>query len=160
NGIHPIDLVVVNLYPFKQTLEKPNVTEEEIIENIDIGGPAMLRASAKNFSSVTVVVDPSDYDSVLHDLKENTLTIGQRKRLAGKVFRHTAHYDAMIARYFTEKTEESFPETYTITYEKVQNLRYGENPHQEAAFYKDPVQTRMGLALAKQLHGKELSFNN
>lgn len=160
NKIHPIDLVVVNLYPFKQTLERTDVTEEEIIENIDIGGPAMLRASAKNFSSVTVVVDPRDYDNVLQQLQDNTLTIQQRKRLAAKVFRHTAHYDAMIARYFTEDTGEGFPETYTITYEKVQNLRYGENPHQEAAFYKDPVQTKKGLATAKQLHGKELSFNN
>lgn len=160
NKIGFIDLVVVNLYPFKQTLEKDGVTEEEIIENIDIGGPAMLRAAAKNFSSVTVVVDPTDYDEVLQQLKENILTIEERKQLAAKVFRHTAHYDTMIARYFAEETEEVFPNKCSITYEKVQNLRYGENPHQEAAFYKDPIQTNLGLASAKQLHGKELSFNN
>jgi phosphoribosylaminoimidazolecarboxamide formyltransferase/IMP cyclohydrolase len=160
NNILPIDMVVVNLYPFKQTLEKEGVSAEEIIENIDIGGPAMLRASAKNFADVTVVVDPSDYDSILKDLRENQLTIDARQKLAAKVFRHTANYDAMIAGYFTEVTEEEFPETYTITYEKVQVLRYGENPHQKAAFYKKSLNTNGSLADAKQLHGKELSYNN
>src|SRR5690625_694721 len=160
NDILPIDMVVVNLYPFKQTLEKEGVSAEEIIENIDIGGPAMLRASAKNFADVTVVVDLSDYDSILKDMQENQLTIGARQKLAAKVFRHTANYDAMIAGYFTEVTEEEFPETYTITYEKVQVLRYGENPHQKAAFYKKSLNTNGSLADAKQLHGKELSYNN
>lgn len=158
--IAPIDMVVVNLYPFKETLEKANVTKEEIIENIDIGGPTMLRSAAKNFADVTVVVDPKDYDSVLAAIEENRLDVAFREKLAAKVFRHTAHYDALIAQYFMEETKETFPETYTVTYEKVQNLRYGENPHQQAAFYKDPVVSGMSIARAKQLHGKELSYNN
>lgn len=158
--IQPIDMVVVNLYPFKQTLAKAGVSEAEIVENIDIGGPTMLRAAAKNFKNVAVVVDPSDYEQVLADLREDTLTDEKRKQLAGKVFRHTANYDAMIARYFTEQAGEVFPETYSVTYEKVQTLRYGENPHQEAAFYREPQHVAMSLASAKQLHGKELSFNN
>ncbi|GAB3804671.1 bifunctional phosphoribosylaminoimidazolecarboxamide formyltransferase/IMP cyclohydrolase [Virgibacillus kimchii] len=161
NNITPIDMVVVNLYPFKQTLEKEGATDEDIIENIDIGGPAMLRASAKNYADVTVVVDPADYQEVLENLQADSLTAEIRKRLAAKVFRHTANYDAMIAGYFTGETEEGgFPETYTVTYEKVQTLRYGENPHQKAAFYKNPLQTEGSIANAKQLHGKELSYNN
>lgn len=160
NNIVPIDLVAVNLYPFKKTLEKESVTREAIIENIDIGGPAMLRASAKNFADVTVVVDPADYDDVLQQLQENTLTRDMRQKLAAKVFRHTANYDAMIADYFTSETKEDFPETYTVTYEKVQTLRYGENPHQQAAFYKNPLHSEGGIAGAKQLHGKALSYNN
>src|SRR5690625_4771356 len=153
-------MVVVNLYPFKQTLAKAGVSESEIVENIDIGGPTMLRAAAKNFTDVAVVVDPADYEQVLAELKENKLDHEQRQKLAAKVFRHTANYDAMIARYFTTQTNEEFPENYTVTYEKVQSLRYGENPHQKAAFYKDPIETSLSLASAKQLHGKELSFNN
>lgn len=160
NNIAPIDMVVVNLYPFKETVTKAGVTEEEIIENIDIGGPTMLRASAKNFTDVIVVVDPSDYDQVLQAEQANGLDNVARKKLAAKVFRHTAHYDAMIARYFNETTEEVFPESYTVTYEKVQDLRYGENPHQQAAFYEDVQHDGVSLATAKQLHGKELSFNN
>lgn len=160
NQIDPIDMVVVNLYPFKQTLEKVGVSKEEIIENIDIGGPTMLRSAAKNFEDVTVVVDPQDYDSILTSLKENTLDFAKRQKLAAKVFSHTANYDAMIAEYFMSETNEEFPETYTVTYEKVQDLRYGENPHQKAAFYKRPIVKTMSLAAAKQLHGKELSYNN
>ena len=160
NQIDPIDIVVVNLYPFKETLAKAGVSDEEIIENIDIGGPTMLRAAAKNFVDVAVVVDPDDYEQVLASLKENKLDHEQRQTLAAKVFRHTANYDAMIARYFSIQTNEEFPENYTVTYEKVQSLRYGENPHQKAAFYKDPIETSLSLASAKQLHGKELSFNN
>lgn len=160
NEIDPIDMVVVNLYPFKETLAKTDVTHEEIIENIDIGGPTMLRASAKNFADVTVVVDPTDYNQVLADLEANKLDEKKRMELAAKVFRHTANYDAMIARYFMGVTEEEFPEAYTVTYEKIQSLRYGENPHQQAAFYKDPQEKGMSLATAKQLHGKELSYNN
>lgn len=160
NNINPIDLVVVNLYPFKETLAKPNVSHEEIVENIDIGGPTMLRAAAKNYQDVAVVVDPDDYEFILEALKKETLDINTRKKLAAKVFRHTAHYDAMIARYFTEQTGDKFPETYTVTFEKVQPLRYGENPHQEAAFYKEVQHVSLSLASAKQLHGKELSFNN
>ncbi|MFB4168594.1 bifunctional phosphoribosylaminoimidazolecarboxamide formyltransferase/IMP cyclohydrolase [Virgibacillus sp. JSM 102003] len=157
SGIHPIDMVVVNLYPFKQTFDQLDVTEEEIIENIDIGGPTMLRAAAKSFADVTVVVDPADYNSILGSLQENSLNKSERKKLAAKVFRHTAQYDSMIASYFTE---DAFPENYTVTYEKAQTLRYGENPHQTAAFYQNPTETTMSLASAKQLHGKELSYNN
>ncbi|MBR7795486.1 bifunctional phosphoribosylaminoimidazolecarboxamide formyltransferase/IMP cyclohydrolase [Agaribacter marinus] len=160
NEISPIDYVIVNLYPFKQTLEKQGVTKEEIIENIDIGGPTMLRSAAKNYKDVAVVVDPSDYNQVLQAIKQDTLTVDQRQQLAAKVFRHTANYDALIARYFTEETGEDFPETYTITYEKAQTLRYGENPHQSAAFYKRSIPVKGSLATAEQLHGKELSYNN
>lgn len=160
NGISPIDMVVVNLYPFKQTLEKDGVSKEEIIENIDIGGPTMLRSAAKNFEDVAVIVDPFDYGRVLQALKEDKLEKELLQQLAAKVFRHTANYDAMIAQYFMEETKEEFPETYTVTYEKVQDLRYGENPHQHAAFYKNPIDKSTGLASAKQLHGKELSYNN
>jgi len=160
HGIAPIDIVVVNLYPFRQTLEKQGVSKEEIIENIDIGGPTMLRSAAKNFEDVAVVADPADYESVLEAVKAGNLDLHLRKRLAAKVFRHTANYDAMIAQYFMGETEEAFPETYTVTYEKVQSLRYGENPHQEAAFYKEPIASGMTLATAEQLHGKEMSYNN
>src|SRR5699024_2766780 len=156
-GITPIDVVVVNLYPFKQTLDQQNVTEEEIIENIDIGGPTMLRAAAKSFRDVTPVVDPDDYDEILQAIQNDELDTAMRKNLAAKVFRHTAQYDALIAGYFTD---EAFPENYTVTYEKVQSLRYGENPHQEAAFYKKPIESPMSLTSAKQRHGKELSYNN
>ena len=158
--IHPIDVVVVNLYPFKETIAKPDVTEEDAIENIDIGGPTMLRAAAKNFRDVTVVVDPTDYDEVLEHLQKDQPSIELRKQLAAKVYRHTANYDAMIANYFVEITEEKDPETYTSTYEKVQSLRYGENPHQQAAFYKEGNVQGASIANAKQLHGKELSYNN
>ncbi|GAA0430153.1 bifunctional phosphoribosylaminoimidazolecarboxamide formyltransferase/IMP cyclohydrolase [Lentibacillus halophilus] len=157
NDIKPVDMVVVNLYPFKQTLDQPSATEETIIENIDIGGPAMLRAAAKNMNDVTAVVDPDDYEDVLDAIRNNALDRSKRKALAAKVFRHTAQYDALIAGYMTE---EAFPENYTVTYEKVQSLRYGENPHQQAAFYKKPQQTAMSLTSASQLHGKQLSYNN
>lgn len=160
NDIQPIDIVVVNLYPFKETLQKQGVSREEIIENIDIGGPTMLRSAAKNFEDVLVVVDPSDYSKVLDALKEDRATFEFRLELAAKVFRHTANYDAMIARYFADETGEEFPETYTVTYEKVQDLRYGENPHQKAAFYRLPFSDALSLAGANQLHGKELSYNN
>ncbi|MBT2217451.1 bifunctional phosphoribosylaminoimidazolecarboxamide formyltransferase/IMP cyclohydrolase [Virgibacillus dakarensis] len=156
-SVTPIDLVAVNLYPFKATLEKAGVTEDEIVENIDIGGPTMLRSAAKNYPDVTVVVDPDDYEAVLAAIQTNTLDEAKRKELAAKVFRHTANYDAMIANYFTE---EPYPEVLTKTYEKVQTLRYGENPHQTAAFYQDVRHTAGTLAGAKQLHGKELSYNN
>lgn len=160
NDIEPIDMVVVNLYPFKETVTKQGATEEDIIENIDIGGPTMLRAAAKNFKDVIVVVDPADYEKVAENLKSGRLSEETRKRLAAKVFRHTANYDAMIARYFNETTDEMFPKDYTFTFEKVQDLRYGENPHQQAAFYEDVQYKGISLATAKQLHGKELSFNN
>lgn len=160
NKIDLIDMVVVNLYPFKETLSKKNVTHEELIENIDIGGPSMLRSAAKNYKSVTVMVDPKDYEIVVCELKEegNTL-LETRERLAAKVFRHTSSYDTLIAEYLTNKVEEKFPETITVTYEKVQDLRYGENPHQKAGFYKKSF-AGYSIGNAKQLHGKELSYNN
>ena len=159
-NIDYIDLVCVNLYPFKQTVQKPGVTHEEIIENIDIGGPSMLRSASKNYKFIPVVVDPSDYETVIEELKQNGETsLETREKLAAKVFRHTANYDAMIANYLTEKTGEKYPEKLTITYDKVQDLRYGENPHQSAAFYKN-MNPQYSLANAKQLHGKELSYNN
>ena len=159
-NIDYIDLVCVNLYPFKQTVQKPGVTHEEIIENIDIGGPSMLRSASKNYKFIPVVVDPNDYEKVIEELKQNGETsLETREKLAAKVFRHTANYDAMIANYLTEKTGEKYPEKLTITYDKVQDLRYGENPHQSAAFYKN-MNPQYSLANAKQLHGKELSYNN
>ena len=160
NKIDLIDMVVVNLYPFKETLAKEDVTHEELIENIDIGGPSMLRSAAKNYKSVTVVVDPKDYERVVCELKESGDTqLETRERLAAKVFRHTSAYDTLIAEYLTNKVEEKFPETITVTYEKVQDLRYGENPHQKAGFYKKSF-SGYSMGNAKQLHGKELSYNN
>lgn len=161
HGIQPIDFVVVNLYPFKETISKPGVTYDEAVENIDIGGPSMLRSAAKNHKSVTVVCDPADYDRVAENLDENAeVPFELKQKLAAKVFRHTAAYDALIADYFTEKTGEVFPEKLTITYEKKQALRYGENPHQKAAFYSEPIDNESTVAAAGQLHGKELSYNN
>ncbi|BAM46568.1 bifunctional phosphoribosylaminoimidazolecarboxamide formyltransferase/IMP cyclohydrolase [Amphibacillus xylanus] len=157
-NITPIDLVAVNLYPFKETIAKPDITEQDAIENIDIGGPTMLRAAAKNFESVTVVVDPADYQQVLDNLGADSLEL--RKKLAAKVFRHTAHYDALIAEYFTQLTDEIDPEVLTLTYEKVDTLRYGENPHQSASFYKEAEIQGGSIAHAKQLNGKALSYNN
>ena len=134
---------------------------EDAIENIDIGGPAMLRASAKNHAYVTVIVDATDYDQVLAELKaDGKTTLETRRRLAAKVFRHTAAYDALIAGFLTDLTGEEFPEQVTYTYELKQPLRYGENPHQKAAFYSRPLGSDFSIAYAKQLHGKELSYNN
>ena len=159
-GIQDIDLVCVNLYPFKETVQKEGVTHEEIIENIDIGGPSMLRSASKNYRYIPVICDPADYAKVLEEIQTNGETsLETREHLAAKVFRHTARYDAMIADYLTKNTEEEFPESLTITFDKVQDLRYGENPHQKAAFYKG-MNPKYSLASAKQLHGKELSYNN
>ncbi|MCG3086408.1 bifunctional phosphoribosylaminoimidazolecarboxamide formyltransferase/IMP cyclohydrolase [Sporosarcina cyprini] len=161
HGIQPIDIVCVNLYPFKETILKPGVTVEEAIENIDIGGPAMLRASAKNHAFVTVIVDAADYEAVLSELQAKGETTQEtRRRLAAKVFRHTAAYDALISGYLTELAGEEFPEQVTYTYELKQPLRYGENPHQKAAFYSRPLGSDFSIANATQLHGKELSYNN
>ncbi len=161
HGIKPIDLVVVNLYPFKNTIAKPDVLFEDAIENIDIGGPAMLRSAAKNHNDVTVIVDADDYNIVLKEIKSDKLVSDTTKRrLASKVFRHTAAYDALIAEYLGAREEINTSETFTVTYEKVQDLRYGENPHQKAAFYRDPLAQSGNIATAKQLHGKELSYNN
>jgi phosphoribosylaminoimidazolecarboxamide formyltransferase/IMP cyclohydrolase len=160
-GIQPIDFVVVNLYPFKQTIAKQDVTFEDAIENIDIGGPTMIRSAAKNHEYVAVIVDPTDYSAVLTELKENGDVSKEAKRkLAAKVFRHTAAYDALISEYLTKQTGEESPETITVTFEKKQDLRYGENPHQKATFYKSPFVAASSIAYAKQLHGKELSYNN
>jgi phosphoribosylaminoimidazolecarboxamide formyltransferase/IMP cyclohydrolase len=160
-GIQPIDFVIVNLYPFKETITKEDVTFEQAIENIDIGGPTMIRSAAKNHEFVTVVVDPSDYDTVLAELKENgKVSVEVNRKLAAKVFRHTAAYDALIAEYLTKQAGEESPESYTVTFEKKQDLRYGENPHQRATFYKQPLATASSIAFANQLHGKELSYNN
>ena len=160
-GISPIDLVCVNLYPFQQTIARPNMSEEEAIENIDIGGPTMLRAAAKNHEYVTVIVDAVDYDRVLAELKTNQSVSKQTKReLAAKVFRHTAAYDAMISQYMTEIVGEEHPERLTLTYERKQSLRYGENPHQNATFFEEALGSLTSLAKAKKKHGKELSYNN
>lgn len=159
--ILPIDFVCVNLYPFKETILKPEVTEQEAIENIDIGGPSMLRSGAKNHEFVTVIVDPADYSLVLQELEAHGETqLATRKRLAAKVFRHTAAYDALIAQYLTEMVDEKEPEKLTLTYERKQDLRYGENSHQKAAFYQSALPEEYSIAAAKQVHGKELSFNN
>ncbi|MFC4778038.1 bifunctional phosphoribosylaminoimidazolecarboxamide formyltransferase/IMP cyclohydrolase [Paenibacillus sp. GCM10023252] len=156
-----IDLVIVNLYPFKQTIAKPDVAYEDAIENIDIGGPTMLRSAAKNHAFVTVVVDAADYGTVLEELQASgDTTLETRKRLTAKVFRHTAAYDALIADYLTKQVGEELPESYTVTYEKLQDLRYGENPHQKAAFYSKPLAASGTITTAEQLHGKELSYNN
>lgn len=160
NNIELIDLVVVNLYPFKETLKKDGVSHEELIENIDIGGPSMLRSAAKNHKFVTVCVDPSDYSKVLQEIESQGDTTPETKNfLAAKVFRHTAAYDSLISSYLTEKIEDKFPETYTVTFEKVQDLRYGENPHQDAAFYQNSF-AGYSLVNGTQLNGKELSYNN
>ncbi|WP_100334198.1 bifunctional phosphoribosylaminoimidazolecarboxamide formyltransferase/IMP cyclohydrolase [Bacillus alkalisoli] len=161
HNITPIDLVIVNLYPFKETIAKEGTTFEEAIENIDIGGPTMLRSAAKNHQQVTVVVDPTDYEEVATGLeRDGTVQLTTRQRLAAKVFRHTAAYDSIISNYLTESVGEENPESLTITFEKVQDLRYGENPHQKAAFYKKSFEKSYSIASAKQLHGKELSYNN
>jgi phosphoribosylaminoimidazolecarboxamide formyltransferase/IMP cyclohydrolase len=158
HGIAPIDLVVVNLYPFRQTASRAGVTPEEVIEQIDIGGPSMLRSAAKNFASVTTVVDPADYASVLAAIRANDDDLDFRRRLAAKVFEHTAAYDAAIAAWFAGQRAERFPERLCLPLERAQSLRYGENPGQSAAFYVE--RTGAGLAGLVQKGGKELSFNN
>ena len=161
HNIDPIQIVCVNLYPFQQTIEKSDVTVEDAIENIDIGGPTMLRSAAKNHEYVAVVVDPADYEQVISDLKEvNEVKFETKRQLAAKVFRHTAAYDSIIANYMTELVGLETPEKLTVTYELKQPLRYGENPHQKAAFYSKPLGSKFSIAYASQLHGKELSYNN
>lgn len=157
-----IDIVVVNLYPFKQTILKDGVKLEDAIENIDIGGPTMLRAAAKNYQDVSVVIDPRDYDTVINEIKENgKVSVKTNFFLAAKVFNHTAHYDTLIANYLKDKAGiEKYPDTLSLTFEKVQAMRYGENPHQQAAFYKEVGNNSGLLTGIEQLHGKELSFNN
>ncbi|MBR6739737.1 MAG: bifunctional phosphoribosylaminoimidazolecarboxamide formyltransferase/IMP cyclohydrolase [Clostridia bacterium] len=159
-GVEPIDLVVINLYPFKATVKKPEVTLEDAIENIDIGGPTMLRAAAKNWQDVAVVVDPADYATVIDGFKKGEVAREDKFKLALKVFEHTAAYDSLISSWLRKQIGGGMPEKLSLTFEKVQSLRYGENPHQSAAFYAEPLNTEGTLAAAKQLHGKELSFNN
>ena len=161
-GIGTIDFVVVNLYPFKQTILKDNVTREDAVENIDIGGPTMLRSAAKNYQDVSVVTDPNDYEKVLMELKENgKVSIDTNFYLMQKVFEHTANYDTMIFNYLrSERNDNSYPQELSLTFEKVQEMRYGENPHQTGALYKEVGKCEGSLTTAKQLNGKELSFNN
>ena len=166
HGIPTIDLVCVNLYPFRETVAKPNVTLDEAIENIDIGGPAMVRSSAKNYASVAVVTDPEDYPALLTEMQGNdgALTLATRFGLAKKAFTHTARYDAAIANWLTSLDDANqpqiFPSKLQLAFDRVEILRYGENPHQHAAFYRDPTPTPGTIAAYKQLQGKELSYNN
>ncbi len=165
HGILPIDLVAVNLYPFEATVAEENCTLEDAIENIDIGGPTMLRSAAKNYPDVTVLVDPADYEVVLSELREKgEISVETNFRLAKKVFQHTARYDGAISNYLGQIEEgkkiHGFPETFTFQVRKAQELRYGENPHQRAAFYRDYILTEPSVSNAIQIQGKELSFNN
>ncbi len=165
HGIHPIDLLVVNLYPFQQTVARPDCTLDEAIENIDIGGPAMLRAAAKNHAGVTVVVDPADYAPVLAQLRDLGGTdAATRFALATKVFAHTAQYDGAIANHLSairpDGSRSEWPQTLTLQFRQAQALRYGENPHQSAAFFRDVEPAAGSLANFRQLQGKELSYNN
>ncbi len=155
-GVEPIGLVAVNLYPFEATISKEH-TLEEAIENIDIGGPTMLRAAAKNYRNVAVVSDPADYKVVIGELESGGITPETKEYLAAKAFMATAYYDSLIAGYLPR---EKFPELLSLPYRKVQELRYGENPHQEAAFYREPLVRVSCLANSRKLHGKALSFNN
>jgi len=176
-GIQAIDLVVVNLYPFEETVAKEGVSLEEVIENIDIGGPSMVRAAAKNYDDVAVVVDPDDYPKIIEEIKGGGITKETRFRLAKKAFAHTARYDGAISNYLSSLDGVCFPSILTLQCERVQDLRYGENPHQKAAFYKPPSLLLQyfvskgsgdmakggadsGLAKAEQLQGREISYNN
>ena len=166
HGIPTIDLVCVNLYPFRETIAKPEVTLAEAIENIDIGGPAMLRSAAKNYTGVAVVTDPEDYPALLSEMAANNgaLTAATRFALARKAFVHTARYDAAIANWLTSLDEneqvQAFPERLQLAFDRGETLRYGENPHQQAAFYRDPEPVSGSIANYRQLQGKELSYNN
>jgi len=162
HGIEYIDMVVVNLYPFEKTSAKPGVALGELIENIDIGGPAMIRSAAKNFEDVAVLVDAADYPAVLEELQKNGGSISRetRGRLARKAFATTAAYDGTISTTLQKSANGELPEALHLNYRKLADLRYGENPHQKAALYRNPAVAGRGLAAAPQLQGKELSFNN
>lgn len=160
NNIEPIGIVVVNLYPFEEKIGK-NAGYDEAIENIDIGGPSLIRAAAKNSEDILIIVDNHDYSLVLEELKKGKVGNELKQNLALKAFEHTARYDTIISQYFDEKFgKEKFPEILNLTFKKKQELRYGENPHQKAAFYIDPFLYESSIGTARQLHGKELSFNN
>jgi len=164
HGIGPIDVVAVNLYPFEQAIAKPDCTFEQAIEQIDIGGPSMLRSAAKNHEDVLVLVDPSDYTRVLEALRAGTVTLELRRELAAKVFQHTARYDSLIAGYLARQREGSpaqrFPAILSLQYERVEMLRYGENPHQQGAFYRELGAGESSVSRAGILHGKAMSYNN
>ncbi len=163
HGIGPIDVVVVNLYPFEATVAKPDCTFEQAVENIDIGGPSMLRSAAKNHEDVLVMVDPSDYDRVLETLRVGEVSPALRRELAAKVFQHTARYDSLIAGYLGRQEgakTDKFPMTLSLNYERVEVLRYGENPHQLGAYYREVASREPSVARAKRLHGKAMSYNN
>jgi len=174
HGIETIDLLVVNLYPFATTIAGPDCSYDDAVENIDIGGPAMLRAAAKNHADVAVLVDPADYTPALEELRRDAaLSFGMRQRLAAKAFAHTAAYDAMVAKYLTGQVQgaqagppdsdapaSGYPQELVLRFEKKFDLRYGENPHQTAAFFVDPSASAASVSTARQLQGKELSFNN
>jgi phosphoribosylaminoimidazolecarboxamide formyltransferase/IMP cyclohydrolase len=163
HGIGPIDVVVVNLYPFEATIARPNCSFEEAIENIDIGGPSMLRSAAKNHEDVLVVVDPADYPRVLDALKAGAAGHALRRELAMKVFQHTARYDSLIAGYLEKQAQGGdgkFPKMLSLQFERVEMLRYGENPHQQGAFYREPHSTEPSVSRGKILHGKAMSYNN
>ncbi|HTY49599.1 MAG TPA: bifunctional phosphoribosylaminoimidazolecarboxamide formyltransferase/IMP cyclohydrolase [Steroidobacteraceae bacterium] len=180
HGIEPIDLLAVNLYPFAQTVARPGCTYEEAVENIDVGGPAMLRAAAKNHAAVTVLVDPADYAAVLRELESGSISEATRARLAAKAFAHTARYDTLVSAWLgahaptapaqsgasgtavgaVAETAPLFPPTLPLSFEKLQDLRYGENPHQRAAFYRTPGASGAGVATAHALQGRDLSYNN
>jgi len=164
NGIDPIDLVIVNLYPFEATIANEDCSLEDAIENIDIGGPAMVRATAKNHDYVSIVVNPSDYDRVITEINTGGITADTRFDLAVKAFEHTSHYDGAIANYLgriqQDGSKADFPRTFNLQFDKVQEMRYGENPHQKAAFYKEANPAEVSVASAEQLQGKELSYNN
>ena len=162
NNILAIDLVVVNLYPFKETISKADVSLEEAIENIDIGGPSMVRSAAKNNKYVGVVVEPEDYPLILKEMKSNRGSLSQEMRssLATKAFNHTANYDTVISGYLSSLTEQDFPNRIFAKFQKKEVMRYGENPHQKAAFYVDETKQGNGLGNAIQLQGKQLSYNN
>ena len=160
HGFDTIDMVVVNLYPFVEVVSKADVTLEEALENIDIGGPTLLRAAAKNHPWVTVVVDPQDYQWVAASLAEGGLSTEQRRKLAQKAFQHVSFYDSAVASYLAVDSEEEPPESLGLTYLRVASLRYGENPHQKAALYAPALAKGAGVSQSQQLHGRELSFNN
>ena len=161
HGIEPIDLLAVNLYPFEETIARADATLEDAIENIDIGGPAMIRAASKNHDGVAVVVDPDDYDDILETLNNKTLSLEYRRKLAAKAYSHTASYDTAITRFLSDPQNSEFPgDRFLYSGGRIAKLRYGENPHQEAAFYRDQVPVSGSLATARQLQGKDLSFNN
>jgi phosphoribosylaminoimidazolecarboxamide formyltransferase/IMP cyclohydrolase len=161
HGIEPIDLLVVNLYPFEETIARDDTSIDDAIENIDIGGPAMIRAASKNHDGVAVVVSPDDYEAVLENLRNNELSLEHRRRLAAKAYAHTASYDTAITKYLSQSLgDDALGERFLYSGGLSQRLRYGENPHQDAAFYVDQQAPRGTLAQAKQLQGKALSYNN